>query len=256
MKDCDLRFLNTNRTILEFGMDGEILSSYAGFAFAQNKTDASNLGGKVRKFDKALFVSDPVNKRAAIFDTITKKVIWEYCSDRPIIDFVPSKPSTPVNVSISTVSGSTAISPADVNVRLGQELIWKNSTSSEIGIYSGNVDPTDKIDLIDLKQHQSPFYIPSIGAGEKYGKVFYEVGKLQYFLYPSLTNGTIYVHQGWTDLSSSFYILETDGKDSLFGSRLVQVDVYGNTLWTFGDGYMLSPKEVQALLEDKALLSV
>jgi hypothetical protein len=40
-----------------------------------------------------------------------------------------------------------------------------------------------------------------------------------------------------------------------FSSRVIRVDSYGNIIWTFGNNYLVKPRDARPLLDNKILIS-
>jgi hypothetical protein len=140
-------------------------------------------------------------------------------------------------------------------VRQGTTIVWRNSSSSPITIYSG----TTTYDLFqqdpDLGLYGDIFTSPVLDPGETFSFELIDDGEVDWFTYPDILTGKINVTRQRLSSRDLYYILESDGLESPFTSRLVKVDSWGNTIWTFGEGLIVAPRDVRPMLNGNILLS-
>jgi hypothetical protein len=247
----DLTLDQTGSTVVELTMDGELYLSNNTPIFATSKEEAKKILGSANKIgSNELLIGDAINKRAIIVNTQTNKIIWEYESDRYIVDFQLNVQDERV---ISIYDGS--VSSGLTYLKQGMNLIWKNESSIPVSIYSGyttydlfNLNP-------NLNLYGDTFKSPVLQTGESYSFKFNNEGEYPWFVYPSIITGEIKVTEQRLSVQDEYYILESDGLDSPFSSRLIKVDAWGNVVWSFGENYLVKPRDIRPMLNNKVLIS-
>jgi outer membrane protein assembly factor BamB len=112
-------------TLVELDMNGNGIMSNNLATFAASKEQAKNILGSSEKIGKnELLIADSINKRAIIVNADTNQIIWEYESDRYIVDFHLNKQDERV---VSIYDGS--VSSGFTYLKQGMNLIWKNQSS-------------------------------------------------------------------------------------------------------------------------------
>ena len=234
-------------SVVQIDMSGNVLTSEANATVSTSKEECKDLLGGVEKInDQMVLVADSANNRVYISIVDTGKIIWEYKSDRNIVDARMIKPSNEIAITDSVLQYTNFFVT-------GQEIVFKNDCSNNIKIYSGQTTKA-LFDLEpDLSQYGSLFTSPELSSGERFSYKFGTDGTYYWFAYPNIQTGTI------NSISNvnfgNFVIIESDTLDSTYSSKAVKLDTYGNVIWEFGPGYEVNPKDVRVSL-DKIILSV
>jgi len=242
--------LDLNKTI-ELDMNGVNLMENNLATFATSKEQAKNILGSSEKIGKnELLIADSINKRAIVVNAETNEIIWEYESDRYVVDFHLNKQD---ERSISVYDGS--VSSGLTYLKQGMELIWKNESSIPVSIYSGyttydlfNLNP-------NLNLYGNIFKSQVLQTGESYSFKFNNEGEYSWFVYPSIITGEIKVTERRLSVQDEYYILESDGLDSPFSSRLIKVDSWGHVVFEWGSGFLVKPRDVRIMLNNKVIIS-
>jgi len=197
-----------------------------------------------------LLMADAVNKRAIITDVSTNQVKWEYVSDRYVLDahFIS-------NDFLTIKVGNTSSNGEKVDLNQYQTIVWENTADDDITIYSGLIDPLTFGTHPDLNLYGNVFKSSSLKPGDRYAFKFNSYDTYNWFSYPNLVTGKIVVSNTMVSSANQFIIVESDGLESPFSSRVVKIDSWGNVICTFGEGYLVHPKDARALLNNKILAS-
>ena len=91
--------------------------------------------------------------------------------------------------------------------------------------------------------------------GERYSYKFVSVGEQDWFVYPAILTGKITVTRNRISSRDQFLILENDGLESPFSSRVIKVDSWGNLLWSFGESYLSNPRDARPMLNNNVIIS-
>jgi hypothetical protein len=247
-------YLN-GHSVTQINESGETVFSNNAARFAESKSRAKVILGSAEKIGASeLLIADSMRQRAIIVYTDLRTQVpnieWQYDSDKYIPDFhiVPQEQRV-----IDIYDDS--ISEDNVFVRQGTTIVWRNSSASPITIYSG----TTTYDLFqqdpDLTLYGSVFTSPVLDPGETYSYELIDDGEFDWFVYPDILTGKINVTRQRLSSRDLYYILESDGLESPFTSRLIKVDSWGNVLWSFGEGYLVKPRDVRPMLSGNILLS-
>lgn len=242
-------------SVVQLDMTGNTVFSNNAARFAESKTRAKEILGSAEKTGSTeLLIGDSINKRAIVVYTDLATglplIEWQYDSDRFIPDFHLSIQETIV---IDIYNDS--VSENNMFVRQGATVVWRNRTSSPITIYSGTTSYTLFQQDPDLNLYGSVFTSPVIDPGETYSYKFITYGEFDWFVYPDILTGKINVTRQRLSSRDMYYILESDGEDSPFTSRLIKVDSWGNILWSFGETYLVKPRDVRPMLNGNVLIS-
>lgn len=242
-------------SVVQYNMEGDVIFSNNAAVFASSLESAKNHLGSAEKMGVSeLLIGDSENKRAIIVNTElstqTPTIIWQYDSDRYVSDFHLDDQEERV---VSINDGS--ISEGVTYIREGMDLTWTNNSSSPISIYSGSTTYTLFNLNPNLNLYGSEFKSPTLQPGESYTFKFNEEGNFPWFVYPSILTGEIKVNKHRLSSQDNYIILESDGLDSPFSSRVIKVDSWGNTLWSFGEGYLVKPRDARPMLNNKVLIS-
>ena len=148
-----------------------------------------------------------------------------------------------------------AVSEAELFIRQGTNVIWENNSSQPISIYSG-VTTYDQFQLDpDLGLYGNIFSSSTLQPGERFAYKFTSVRNYGWFAYPDILVGTVIVTKNRISSRDEFILLESDGLESPFSSRVMRVDAWGNPVWSFGESYLVKPRDARPLLNDRVLIS-
>jgi plastocyanin len=249
------KFLDGYSVVQLSASNGELLMSNNEAVFAHTKEEAKTILGSAEKLGSdEVVIGDSVNKRAIIvsvdLSTGKSQVSWEYNSDKYIPDFhIVTQQDVVIEIRDDVVS------PAELFIRQGTNVIWENNSSKPISIYSGKTDLlTFNLDP-DLTLYGSEFYSGTLQPGERYSYKFVTVGGYNYFAYPDILVGEINVTTNRISSRDQFVVLESDSLSSPFSSRVIKVDSYGNVLWSFGEAFLCLPRDARPLLNGGVLIS-
>jgi hypothetical protein len=242
-------------SVTQLNEEGETIFSNNAAKFAEDKDRAKDILGSAEKIGSSeLLIGDSLRKRAIIvytdLATQVPEIEWQYDSDRFVTDFhiVPQEQRV-----IDIFDDS--ISEDNIFVRQGTTIVWRNSSASPVTIYSG----TTTFDLFqqdpDLTLYGGVFTSPVLDPGETFSFEFIDDGEFDWFVYPDILTGKINVTRQRLSSRDLYYILESDGLESPFTSRLIKVDSWGNILWSFGESMIVKPRDVRPLLNGDILLS-
>lgn len=284
------QFKSFNATVVRLDFDGNVLFSNNDAVFGHSKDDIKNMPGSVMQCTpKEVFLADAINKKALIIEVISanyseiiqsyysssnetftqedsdfisaafsnlniqlnsSKVIWEYDSSNYITSFYLVPEDTR-----QVLIYDDGIRDAYSWIRQGQTIEWINNSSKPISIYSGktnydqfNLDP-------DLNLYGGLFKSGILQPGESYSHKFVTVDDYDWFIYPDILSGRITVTEGRINSQDKFLILENDGLDQPFSSRVIKVDSWGNVTWSMGESYLTKPRDARPLLNNNVIIS-
>jgi hypothetical protein len=264
--DEDLESISTNKlifgtnyldghSVVQLNTKGEVLFSNNAAKFAENSERAKLLLGSVEKIgDNELMIGDSLRKRAITvytdLDTNVPQIIWQFDSDKFVPDFhiVPQEQIT-ININDDSVSES------NVFIRQGTTIVWKNNSSSPVTVYSGTTTLTIFNQDPDLTLYGDTFTSAVLDPGDTYEYKFVTEGEFDWFAYPDILTGKITVTKQRLSSRDLYYILESDGLESPFTSRLIKVDSWGNVQWSFGESLLVQPRDVRPMFNGNILLS-
>lgn len=240
----------SSSNVVQIGADGNILLSNSTPTFAKSKEEVKNILGGVEKIgDNEILVADSVNKRLIIVDTTENTVMWEYNSDRYVVD-ARMIPNDEVEINVY----DTELSSDDIILNQNQVVIWKNVSSQPIYVYSGTTTQADFLADPDLDLYGDVFKSQELAVGERFSYRFTNNGAQDWFIYPMILTGEVTVSNNKISSANQFVLLESDGKSSQFSSRVVKIDTWGNILWKV-DGIFTLPRDVRTLNDNKYLVS-
>ena len=250
----ETKYLN-GHSVVQMAMDSEILMSNNAAIFAKTKETAKTLLGSAEKLgDQEILIGDSYNKRAIItvtdLETETPRVEWQFDSDRYVSDFHMVNRD---NVVISI--RDDAIDATDVFIRQGTLVIWENNSASPVSIYSGTTTYEQFQADPDLNLYGDIFKSATLEPGERFSYKFVSVGEVNWFVYPGILTGKITVTRHRVSSRDQYIVLENDGLESPFSSRVIKLDSWGNALWTFGEGYLVKPRDARPLLNNGVIIS-
>ena len=249
-------------TVIELDINGELVFSNNDAMFAPTKALAMDLLGSCEKTsDTELLLGDAYNKRAIIVNTdlITKdsSIQWEYDSDRYVTDFHLAIQDD-VLINVSNVS-NTAIDLTTLAIREGTTVTWVNDSNENIIICSGTTNTALFNQNPDLNLYGDKFISSNVAAGNSYSVTFYSTDVVDWFVYPGIMTaemtGQITITSHRLSNTDQYFILENDMMDSPFTSRVIRTDSYGKIIYEFGAGYLVRPRDVRPLLNNKVMIS-
>jgi hypothetical protein len=242
-------------SVVQLDMEGNVIMSNNAAVFAKTKEEAKNILGSAEKLgDGEFLIGDSYNKRAIItatdLDTQKSKIEWQYDTDRYISDFhIVLQDDVVISIR------DDAIVESNIFIRQGTNVIWSNDSASPISIYSGKTS-YDQFQLDpDLTLYGDEFSSTVLNPGDRYSFKFVTVGEYDWFAYNNILTGKVTVTKNRISSRDEFIILENDGLESPFSSRVVKVDNYGNILFSFGESYLVNPRDARPLLNDQILIS-
>ncbi len=242
-------------SVCQLDTQGNVTFSNNAAQFAGTREEAKNLLGSARKISSnELLIADSKNKRTIITKTelITQKplIVWQYDSDRYIVDAqITNREDNVINVYDGHIDLSSIL------ISSGMQVTWKNLSSSPIQIYSGTTSEEAFAADPDLNLYGDAFQSESLAPGETFTHQFDEYGDFGWFVYPQILTGTIHVSEQRISENDKIYMIESDGAESPYTSRIIKTDMWGNVLWSFGDGYLVKPRDVRIMTDGKLLIS-
>lgn len=234
--------------VVQLDMDGNSIFVSDVVGNSEDKNEAKKILGGVQKIQgNEILVADSKNKRAIIIDTSNGKIKWEYNSDRYVIDArIVLRDNITILLDNNCVDEETIVNKS-------QSVIWRNNTGADVIIYSGDYGDTDISVDFDSNLYGDIFESPTISDGGSWVYTFNDNQEVPWFTYPEYCKGTIISTEDKISLSNQFLILESDGLNSPFSSRVVRIDCWGNVLWEYKD--MIAPRDIRSLLDNKVLIS-
>lgn len=252
--------------VVQLNSIGSMVFSNNAAKFAKTRSQALRfLGGAQKISDFHVLAADAVRKRAIISYTDPENeqtlVSWEYLSDRFVTD-ARSAPSQRLTIAIYNDRVEPSISLA----RRATTIIWENYSSNPVYIYSGETTSVRFNSDPDLTLYGDKFISPQLAAYQtgaepaRYALKFDNNGTFPYFVYPNIVeadvNGTLAIQENNSTNQSRFLIVENDPTSDFFGNRVVQVDMWGNVIWSFGEGMLYNPKDIREGQGGSYLISV
>ncbi|MFA7219212.1 MAG: hypothetical protein WC119_01750 [Synergistaceae bacterium] len=248
-------FYLDGHSVVQLNMEGEVIFSNNAAVFETSKEGAKDSLGSAEKIgDSELLIGDSVNQRAMIIytDLTTKypQIMWQYNSDRKVVDFhLNIQDEREINVYDGSISDAT------LYVRQGMNVIWTNESSVPVSIYSGETTYESFTANPNLNLYGEEFHSGVLEPGDTYTFKFEEEGVYPWFVYPPIITGEIQVTKQRISPQDQYFILESDGLESPFSSRLIKIDSWGNVVWSFGESYLVKPRDVRPLLNNRVLIS-
>jgi len=231
-----------NTKVVQMDMDAGIVASTSQAFFHETKAQAVDSLGSAEKISEIeILIADTQNNRAIIVDTATNRIMWEYNSDRYIVDahIVPAD----TNILVASYGATND----DMAINKNKTVIWTNNTDHIVTIYSGDIgDITDSVD-IDLDSYGDDFKSFAMNPLDRFAYKFTTEREYKWFSYPDLVKGDITVSRIKAFSSDNFVILERDNLESPFTSRAIKIDIYGNIITEFGKGYLVKPSDARPL---------
>jgi hypothetical protein len=248
------RFLD-GHSVVQLDMQGNVIMSNNAAVFANNKEDAKTLLGSAEKLGNSEFlIGDSVNKRAIItytdLTTQRSQVEWIYESDRYIPDFhIVLQDDVLISI------GNDSISPSSVFIRQGTNIIWENNSVAPVTVIYGTTS-YDEFSLDpDLTLYGDLFQSQVLQPGDRYAYKFVTVGEFGWFVYPDILVGKVTVTRNRISSRDQYLVLENDGLESPFSSRVIKVDSWGNVVFEFGNSYLVKPRDSRPLLNGNIIIS-
>lgn len=233
---------------------GGVMFSNNAAKFSDNRTNSKKmLGSAIKISSNKVLIGDSIRNRAIITHTDLSKqttfVAWEYLSNRNIVDIQPVYVGEK-NISVT----QTMTTPSSLIVGQGATVIWKNDSLVPVTIYAGTTTASQFALDPDLSLFEA--MSQELMPGEGFSYTYNNLGTFNFFAYPSIVTGTIFVSASGISAQDQYLMVENDMSNSAFGSRICKVDSWGNILWSYGEGYIVDPKDVRLIPgESKIIIS-
>ena len=243
-----------DQSVVQLDMDAQLILASNVATFANTKDQAKEILGSAEKIgSNYLLIGDAVNKEAIIQEISISgsSTVWSYESKHYVSDFHVAKES---NRNIQVYDGN--ISETDVSVNQGVSVTWVNNTIAPILIYSGATDYDSFYIDPDLSNYGQDFNSDTINVGDSFTFEFDTISDYSWFVYPSILTGKVSVYEKELTTQDQFIIVENDNLDAPMGSRIIKVDTKGNVVWTFGESYLIKPKDARPLINGNIKISV
>jgi len=242
-------------SVVQHDASGAVIFTNNAAKFSDTKANAkSYLGSAFKVSDSELMMADAIRHRAIMtytdLATQSPKIIWEYSADRLVSDFQIVE-QTERSISVQ----DTTCSPDEIYVKTGMKVVWRNSSSVQIQIYSGTVTPAEFAADPDLTLYGDDFFSKELQPGEEFVFQFDNVGDFGWFAHPNIVTGSVRVSAARISSEDQYLIVEKDAEPTIYGARVIRVDAWGNVVWSFGKGILYDPKDVRALVNDAVMIS-
>ena len=243
------KYLN-GHSVVQMDMIGGIILSNNAARFADTKDNAKILLGSAEKIgDSEITIGDSINQRAMITDTNlvsqVSLITWQMDSDRFVSDFHLVN-QNPIVITIR----DDGIDNDLLNVKQGSTVTWVNDSSQPVSVWSGKTDYDSFMTDQDLNLYGQEFHSTVLPPGDRYSFRFLNAEDYDYFIYPFITTGELRVGKNRISNSDQFLVLENDALESPFSSRVIRVDCWGNVLWSFGESFLVRPRDARPMLSD------
>ena len=250
----DTFYLN-GHSVVQLDMNGNTIFSNNAAVFSSTKEIAKSILGSVEKLGASeVLIGDSINRRAIITytdpNTQIPKIEFEYESDRFVVDFhiVPQQQRV-----IEIYDDS--VSEENIYIRQGTSVTWVNKSSSPVTIYSGTTTYDQFYQDPELNRYGAIFKSSMLNVGESFTFTLTSTGNFDWFTYPDILTGEINVTEQRISSRDQFYVLESDGQETPFASRLIKIDSWGQVNWSFGEAFMVKPRDVRIMANGNVLLS-
>ena len=244
-------------SVVQIDLYGNLLFSNNAAKFADDlETAKMTLGSAEKISDNELLIADAARNRAIItltnLDSKKPFVAWQYDSDRAVSDFHLME-NKQIEISISDGS----ISDDDIGIKSGTTIVFSNDSLVPIQILSGTTTQEQFLEDPDLTLYGDEFSSGTLNPGEKYSFRFDDIGIFDWFYYDGtdIGTGSINVSQGRVSSRDEYLIVENDPSTSMFGSRVIKVNAWGDVLWSFGEDWLHHPKDARGSPDGSVLIS-
>jgi len=277
----------TSSTAVQMDLDGKVIFSNSDAKFAQTKEEIVGNGGSVEKVSPSeVLIASPSDHKAIIlgllYADMAQAGLLEFDSETITLEdeaFLNTIFSLDLKIGVSvpiweynSVNMVTAfhrcdedevivkirddiLSPTDVFIRQGKTIVWENNSASPIRVISGTTDYDIFQQDPDLALYGDVFTSPVLQPGERYSFKFVNVGEFNYFTYPDILTSSINVTRNRISSRDEFLILESDGLESPFSSRVIKVNSWGGIVWSFGNSYLVKPRDARPLTSGGVIIS-
>ncbi len=243
-------------SVVEYDSQNKLLFSENTAIINSNKDNMKKrLGGARKSSGDELIIADPYGKRAIVVnineDTKSSEIVWEYLSDRIVSDFkkVPKK-----NIDIRI--NNSGIEIPSLHIRRDMYVSWYNNTNNTIRILSGKTNFNQFHEDPDLDLFGGEFDSGDILPGNYFTFRFINNGILDYFVYPFIHSGKLYISESSIIPDDHFIIVENDDNEGSYLNRIIKVDCWGNVVWEFGNTYVSSIKDAVPVSEEEIIITV
>jgi hypothetical protein len=241
------KFMDGHSVVQFDCVNGSVLFSNNAAQFGVDRADIKNkLGSAYKITNNRVLIGDSNRKRAIITSTDLELqstfVAWEFLSNRYVVDVQPVW----VGERIVDVGQSVA-EPSELVVERDATIIWKNTSMIPITIYSGTTTSEQFAADPDLELFGDDFISQELQPGEGFSYTFYNLGTFNWFAYPTIVTGMVHVSASGVSPTDQYMIVENDGSESAFGNRVIKIDSWGNVIWSYGEGFLVNPKDVRTV---------
>lgn len=243
-------------SVVEYSSSGTLVLSDNSAIIADTKENAKKFFGGASKYGgNELFIADAYGQKAIVveLDTNLKKssTVWCYESDKMISDFnrVP-------NASDTNFVNDSGIVTSSLYSRRETTVTWYNNTNDTIRIVSGVTDYDQFYADPDFDLFGSEFDSGDILPGEYYSFEFLNLGTYDYFVYPFIYTGKIYVIETSISPSDTFIVVENDQNESSYLNRILKIDAWGNVQWSFGESFVSLIKDAKPVSSTEVIIAV
>jgi hypothetical protein len=248
------KYLN-GHSVVQMTTGGEVVFSNNAAMFAATKEESKEVLGSAEKIgDNELLIADASRKRAIITYTDLAKqkpeIVWRYDSDRYVSDF-----HLVIQDPIVITVYDDAVRDSNLFVRQGTSVIWENKSAQPVYIYSGTTTYEQFYADPDLNLYGDDFKSGILYPGDRFIYKFNTSKEYDWFVYPGILTGTVSVTRNRISNRDEYIILENDRFASPFTSRVIRVDAWGNVVWSFGESYLVKPKDARPLLNGGVIIS-
>lgn len=244
-------------SVIQMSMTGELLFSNNAAKFASSVNEIKQVLGSAEKIsENELLIADADRNRAIItltnLTTGNTFIAWQYDSDRTVTDFhlIDNKESI---ISIE----NTGVDVEKTNVKIGTTTTWVNNTLVPLQILSGKTTQEQFLSDPDLTLYGDEFLSGTLNPGERYSYRFDNLGSFDWFSFngSTINTGVVQVSQGRVSSTDEYLAVENDPSVSMFGSRVIKIDSWGNVIWSFGEDWLNHPKDARSAPDGSIIIS-
>jgi len=243
-------------SVVQFSSSGSVRVTCNDAVIARNESEAVNYLGSVEKGGEDEFLIGDASGRRAIVSvadtrTRTTSVVWEYESERIVSDFS----RVPDNASEISVD-ENGLSTDSLFIRRDTPITFINDASENIRILSGSTSYEQFQADPDLSLFGSDFDSGTLEPGESYTVRMINYGTYYFFVWPSITTGTVFVTENPVSPQDKFVVVENDPISSSYSSRVVRMDAWGNVEWSFGETLVRMIKDARPVSDTEVVVTV
>jgi hypothetical protein len=243
-------------TVVEFDRSGNVVTSNIDALIVRSRDEAKSLLGSVEKGGPdELLIGDAVNRRAIIADldtsSKTSQIVWEFNSDKIISDFS----RIPLETTTFEID-ENGLNKDSVFIKRDSSVIWRNNSSDTIRILSGSTTSSLFAEDPDLALFGFEFDSGDLAPGESFVFRFINFGTFNFFVYPDIFTGQVFVTNSSISPDDKFVLAENDASKSSYASRAIKIDAWGNLEWSFGETFVRFVKDVKPVSDTEIVVTV